>query len=71
MIKFKYLIIFFISFLFSFSSSLIAQELCEECLENVPEDMRNYVYNMDFMEKRCDGKTYGSCSSKVEIARYG
>jgi ribose transport system substrate-binding protein len=51
MIKFKYLIIFFISFLFSFSSSLIAQELCEECLENVPEDMRNYVYNMDFMDK--------------------
>ena len=51
MIKFKYLSIFFISFLFSFSSSLIAQELCEECLENVPEDMRNYVYNMDFMDK--------------------
>ena len=51
MIKFKYLIIFFISFLFSFSSSLIAQELCEECLENVPEDMKNYVYNMDFMDK--------------------
>ena len=51
MIKFKYLSILFISFLFSFSSSLIAQELCEECLENVPEDMRNYVYNMDFMDK--------------------
>jgi len=51
MIKFKYLIVFFISFLFSFSSSLIAQELCEECLENVPEDMKNYVYNMDFMDK--------------------
>ena len=51
MIKIKYLSIFFISFLFSFSSSLIAQELCEECLENVPEDMKNYVYNMDFMDK--------------------
>ena len=32
-------------------SSAYAQELCEECLENVPEDMRDYVYNMDYMDK--------------------
>ena len=51
MIKFKYLIIFLVSLFFSFSSSVIAQELCEECLENVPEDMKNYVYNMDYIDK--------------------
>ena len=35
----------------SLSSNSLAGELCEECLENVPQDMRDYVYNMDFMDK--------------------
>ena len=26
-----------------------AGELCTECLSKVPKDMRDYVYNMDFM----------------------
>ena len=33
------------------ASNANAQELCEECLANVPEDMKNYVYNIDFMDK--------------------
>ena len=28
-----------------------AAELCEECLDNVPQDMKDYVYNMDYMDK--------------------
>ena len=38
------------SFIFLANNSY-AQELCEECLDNVPEDMKNYVYNMDYMDK--------------------
>ena len=38
------------SFVF-FANNSYAQELCEECLDNVPEDMKNYVYNMDYMDK--------------------
>ena len=33
------------------ASSVIAQDLCEECLDNVPQDMVDYVYNMDYMDK--------------------
>ena len=42
---------FFVAYFVALFSSVNAQELCEECLENVPEDMRDYVYNMDYMDK--------------------
>ena len=35
----------------TFASNSYAQELCEECLDNVPQDMKDYVYNMDYMDK--------------------
>ena len=34
----------------SFSSNVSAQELCTKCLDNVPQDVRDYVYNMDYMD---------------------
>ena len=41
----------FVAYFVAFFSSVNAQELCEECLENVPQDMKDYVYNMDYMDK--------------------
>ena len=32
-------------------STAHAGELCKECLKKVPQEMRDYVYNMDFMDK--------------------
>ena len=47
--KFIYVLLF--SWVFGIFSSASAQELCKECLSKVPADMRDYVYNMDFMDK--------------------
>ena len=38
------------SWFFGIFSSASAQEVCTECLSKVPQDMRDYVYNMDFMD---------------------
>ena len=51
MIKLKIFYAFFITLFLSISSSTIAQELCEECLDNVPQDIKDYVYNMDYMDE--------------------
>jgi ribose transport system substrate-binding protein len=51
MIKFKIFYAFFITLSLSIASSAIAQELCEECLDNVPQDIKDYVYNMDYMDE--------------------
>ena len=37
--------------IFTTATSFSAQELCTECLSKVPKDMRDYVYNMDLMDK--------------------
>ena len=47
---YKFFFAVFTAYFIALFSSAYAQELCEECLENVPEDMRDYVYNMDFMD---------------------
>ena len=39
------------SWLLGIFSIASAGELCKECLSKVPKDMRDYVYNMDFMDK--------------------
>ena len=49
--KINFLYAFFISLFLSFTSGTIAQELCEECLDNVPQDIKDYVYNMDYMDE--------------------
>ena len=51
MIKLKLIFAFVATLFFGSVTSVIAQELCEECLENVPQDMVDYVYNMDYMDK--------------------
>ena len=51
MIKLKIFYAFFITLFLSMTSSAIAQELCEECLDNVPQDIKDYVYNMDYMDE--------------------
>jgi len=48
---YKFFFAVFAAYFIALFSSAYAQELCEECLENVPEDMRDYVYNMDYMDK--------------------
>ena len=35
---------------FGIFSSASAEDVCKECLSKVPQDMRDYVYNMDFMD---------------------
>ena len=47
----KLLIAIFATYFVTLLGNAYAQELCEECLENVPQDMRDYVYNMDYMDK--------------------
>ena len=47
--KMFYVVLF--SWILGIFSSASAGELCTECLKNVPKDMRDYVYNMDFMDK--------------------
>jgi len=47
----KFLIAIFTAYFFTLFGNVYAQELCEECLDNVPQDMRDYVYNMDYMDK--------------------
>ena len=49
-IKKLFYVVLFSWFLGIFSNAS-AQELCTECLSKVPADMRDYVYNMDFMDK--------------------
>ena len=51
MIKLKIFYAFFITLFLSITSSAIAQDLCEECLDNVPQDIKDYVYNMDYMDE--------------------
>jgi ribose transport system substrate-binding protein len=51
MIKVKIFYAFFITLILSITSSAIAQDLCEECLDNVPQDIKDYVYNMDYMDE--------------------
>ncbi len=46
--KMLYVVLF--SWFFGIFSSASAGELCKECLSKVPQDMRDYVYNMDFMD---------------------
>jgi len=41
----------FVAYFAALFNSAYAQELCEECLDNVPADMVEYVYNMDYMDK--------------------
>ena len=47
----KLLIAIFAVYFVTLFGNAYAQELCEECLENVPQDMKDYVYNMDYMDK--------------------
>ena len=47
----KFLIAIFTAYFVTLFGNVYAQELCEECLDNVPQDMRDYVYNMDYMDK--------------------
>ena len=47
--KLIYVVLF--SWILGIFSVASAQELCTDCLKNVPKDMRDYVYNMDFMDK--------------------
>jgi ribose transport system substrate-binding protein len=49
--KLKIFSAFFITFFLGMTSSAIAQDLCEECLDNVPQDIKDYVYNMDYMDE--------------------
>ena len=44
-----YVVIF--SWFLGIFSTASAGELCTECLKKVPKEMRDYVYNMDFMDK--------------------
>ena len=47
--KMIYVIMF--SSLLGIFSTANSGELCTECLKKVPQEMRDYVYNMDFMDK--------------------
>ena len=49
--KLKIFYAFFIALFLGMTSSAIAQDLCEECLDNVPQDIKDYVYNMDYMDE--------------------
>ena len=51
MIKLKIFYALFATLFFSISFSAIAQDLCEECLDNVPQDIKDYVYNMGYMDE--------------------
>ena len=49
--KLKLFYAFIFTLFLSIGSNAIAQELCEECLDNVPQDIKDYVYNMDYMDE--------------------
>ena len=51
MTKLKIIYSFIITLFIGMTSSAIAQDLCEECLDNVPQDIKDYVYNMDYMDE--------------------
>jgi len=51
MIKLKIIYAFLFTLFLGMTSTSIAQELCEECLDNVPQDIKDYVYNMDYMDE--------------------
>ena len=51
MIKLKIFYTFVITLFLGITSYAIAQDLCEECLDNVPQDIKDYVYNMDYMDE--------------------
>ena len=48
---------------YGYFSTASSQEVCAECLSKVPQDMRDYVYNMDFMDS---DQPLGSCHEKLE-----
>ena len=39
----KLLIAVFVAYFFTIFGNVYAQELCEECLDNVPQDMRDWT----------------------------
>jgi len=41
--KIKFIFAIFVAYFVVLLGNVYAQELCEECLENVPEDMRDFV----------------------------
>ena len=47
----KWIYVVIISSFFGIFSAANTGELCTECLKKVPQEMRDYVYNMDFMYK--------------------
>ena len=47
----KTIYVFMFSCFLGIFSNVSAGELCKECLAKVPQEMRDYVYNMDFMDK--------------------
>ena len=47
----KLLIAIFATYFVTLLGNVYAQELCTKCLKDVPKDMRDYVYNMDYMDK--------------------
>ena len=47
--KIIYVVMF--SWILGIFSTANTGELCTECLKKVPQEMRDYVYNMDFMDK--------------------
>jgi len=49
--KINFIFAIFAAYFVLLFGNVYAQELCEECLDNVPQDMRDYVYNMDYMDK--------------------
>ena len=55
--KIIYVVIF--SWFLGIFSTASAGELCTECLKKVPQEMRDYVYNMDFMDAGSTSWTSG------------
>ena len=47
----KIIYVFMFSLILGIFSTANTGELCTECLKKVPKEMRDYVYNMDFMDK--------------------
>lgn len=46
----KLIYVFIFSLIIGVFSISVAGELCKECLAKVPQDMRDYVYNMEYMD---------------------
>jgi len=47
----KIIYMFMFSIILGVFGTANSGELCKECLKKVPKEMRDYVYNMDFMDK--------------------